>query len=510
MARRSAIALALGLTIVAAGISTEAPAADKTFVYALEGRPDSLDSAKAANVRTDRVTWLLCEALINTSRDGQSLEPGLAESWTVSEDGRVVTVRLRAGVLFHDGTPLDAAAVKTSFERQLQPKHEFYAPRNMSMLSGLIDDIQIQDSLTLAFKLKHPALHYLSDVDIVSPTALSRLRKDFERSPVCTGPFKFESWSADRIVLVANDKYWAGRPRLDRVVFRIITDGKAIVEGLISGEVDFAPVIAEAALLERLREHAGITLVAIPGLNINYLGLYTERPPFNDPLVRRAVAQAINVPRLTLFLGRGMAAPAKGPLPPAMRGHDPAVAQLPHDPTAAAAALKKAGAGALRSVRLIYNGSATLMSEIAGAIQSDLRRVGIAVELEGKQTFGEVVAAARARQGDMFVYNWYVRGPYPDRLLAPLFHSRSTGTSNLTHYSNPAVDRLLEEASRLPDGPEQRRMFSQIQKAIVDDAPMVFLYHFTRVAAHARRVQNLSLKLDVAPHDKLLKVDLAE
>jgi peptide/nickel transport system substrate-binding protein len=413
-------------------------------------------------------------------------------------------------VLFHDGTPLDAAAVKTNFERQLQPKHEFHAPRNTTTLAGLIDDIHVQDPLTLLFKLKHPALHYLSDVDIVSPTALSRLGRDFDRSPVCTGPFKFESWSADRIVLTANEKYWGGRPRLDRVVFRIITDGKAIVEGLINGEVDFAPVIAEAALLERLRERADIALVAIPGLNINYLGLNTERPPFNDPQVRRAVAQAINVPRLTLFLGRGMAAPAKGPLPPAMRAHDPAVAQLAYDPAAAAAALKKAGVAALPGVRLVYNGSATLMAEIAGAIQSDLRRAGITVELEAKQTFGEVVAAARARQGDMFVYNWYVRGPYPDRLLRPLFHSKSAGTSNLTHYRNPAVDRLLDEASRLPDGPEQRRMFSQIQKMIVDDAPMVFLYHFTRVAAHARRVQHLSLKLDVAPHDKLLKVDLAE
>ena len=110
----------------------------------------------------------------------------------------------------------------------------------------------------------------------------------------------------------------------------------------------------------------------------------------------------------------------------------------------------------------------------------------------------------------MFLYNWLVRGPYPERLLTPLFHSRSVGTSNLTRYRNAAVDRLLDEAFRLPDGPEQRRIYSQIQKTIVDDAPMVFLYHSTRMAAFASRVQGLSLKLDVAPYDKLIRVDLSE
>jgi ABC-type oligopeptide transport system substrate-binding subunit len=102
-----------------------------------------------------------------------------------------------------------------------------------------------------------------------------------------------------------------------------------------------------------------------------------------------------------------------------------------------------------------------------------------------------------------------VRAPYPERFLLPLFHSRSAGTTNLTHYRNPAFDKLLEEALRLPEGPAQSRMLSQIQRQIVDDAPMVFLYHAIRVAAYADRVQGLELNLGLLPHDKLLKVDLA-
>ena len=109
----------------------------------------------------------------------------------------------------------------------------------------------------------------------------------------------------------------------------------------------------------------------------------------------------------------------------------------------------------------------------------------------------------------MFVYGWHVRAPYPERVLIPLFHSRSAGTSNLTEYKNPNLDRLLDEAVRLPEGPAKTKLYSQIQKMIVEDAPMVFLYHSTRMAAYADRVKGLELNLGALPQDKLVKVDLA-
>lgn len=513
MARRGRWIGACSLCLLLVVCPPDLEGADKTFVYGLEGEPQTLDSAKDANVRTQRVAWILCEALLNTSSDGRVLEPGLAESWTASPDGRVVTVKLRPGVVFHDGTPVDATAVKSSFEREFRSKHPLYtsSPRNAreNTLSGLIDDITVDTPLSLTFKLKHPAVHYLSDVDIVSPIALSKLGKDFGRNPACTGPFKLDRWTADEIVLRANDRYWGGRPRLDRVVFRFITDGKDAAESLIRGEIDFVPAVTDAALLERLRERPDIALVPVAGLNINYLGFNTQRPPFNKPELRRAVIQAINVPRLSSFLGRGMAVAASGPLPPAMKAHDPSAAQPSYDLAKATELLQRAVAAFPGKPNLVYSQSHALMAEVAAAIQNDLRRAGTDIQLDGKPTFQDVVAAARAQKADMFLYSWYVRGPYPDRLLMPLFHSKAAGTSNLTRYSNPAVDRLLEEASQLPDGSEQHRLYAQIQKTIVDDGPMVFLYHFTRVAAHSKRIKNLSLKLDVAPHDKLLKVDLA-
>jgi ABC-type transport system substrate-binding protein len=171
--------------------------------------------------------------------------------------------------------------------------------------------------------------------------------------------------------------------------------------------------------------------------------------------------------------------------------------------------LSKSGAGAIPTVKVIHNSALTFTAEIAGAIQSDLRRIGVQVELVGKPGWPEVVAAVRKREGDMFLYSWNVRAPYPERFLFPLFHSRSVGTTNLTHYRNPVLDKLLEGALRLPEGPAQHRMLSQMQRLIVEDAPMVVLYHAIRVAAYSERVQGLELNLGLLPHDKLVKVDLA-
>lgn len=509
-ARLRPLARLAALILLAA--ASPVAAADKTFTYALEGAPESLDFAKTSTERAIRVAWLLCDALVNVSKDGQRLEPGLAESWKFSPDGLSAVMKLRAGVVFHDGTPLDAAAVKASLERQFRPPHPLYTaePKNVQeqALSELIEDIGAVDRLTLALKLKHPGLHYLSQSEIVSPTALLTRGKAFARNPVCTGPFKFDSWSADQLVLVANDQYWAGRPQVDRVVFRFIAEGKAVVDALLKGEVDFVARLPDPVWFERLRESPRIKWVPFPGLNLYYLGFYTERPPFDNAMVRRAVAHAINVPRAALFLGRGVAVPAKGSLPPGVRGHDPEVNQGPYDPQAAKELLNKSGQAAIPTVKVIHNSALTFTAEVAGAIQSDLRRIGIQVELLGKPGWPEVVAAVRRREGDMFLYSWNVRAPYPERFLFPLFHSRSAETTNLTNYRSPALDRLLEDALRIPEGPVQSRMLSQVQRMIVEDAPMVFLYHAIRVAAYADRVQGLELNLGLLPHDKLVKVDL--
>ena len=154
--------------------------------------------------------------------------------------------------------------MKASVERQFRPGHELYTadPRNSKepLLRDLIEEIQVRDPLTLGFAMRYPGWHYLSQVDVASPTALTKLGKEFGRSPVCSGPFKFESWSQQQIVLTANENYWAGRPRIDRVVFRFIPEAKAVVEALLSGEADVSPYLVDTVFFERLRESPRVKL----------------------------------------------------------------------------------------------------------------------------------------------------------------------------------------------------------------------------------------------------------
>ncbi len=495
------------------GGATAAAATERPFVYALEGEPESLDPAKGGSERYYPVAWLMCDALLNISRDGQRLEPALAESWSRAPDGLDVTFTLRRGVTFHDGTPLDAGAVKASFERQFRPSHELYtaAPRNPreKLLSDLIQDIETPDPMHVRFRLKYPGLHYLSQVDIVSVPALRRLGAEFGKRPVCTGPFAFESRSADRIVLRRNEKFWGGVPKIPRVVFRFMPDTREVVQGLVRGEVDLVPRVRDPVFFERLREHASVRLVPVPALNVFYLGFYLERPPFDDPEVRRAVAHAINVERAVTFLGRGAAVAARGPLAPSMKGYDGGARQPAYDPERARQLLARSGRGGNLTVRLVHNAALTLVAELAGAIQNDLKRVGVNVELLGKPSWSEVVKGARAREGDMFLYDWNLRAPYPERLLVPLFHSQAAESTNLTRYRNPALDRLLDRALRLPEGDEQSEVYARVQRLIVEDVPMVFLYHAVHMAAHSARVRGLELNLGTLPHDKLVRADVA-
>ena len=513
MNRRAFAPVVLAGVIGFAAWAAPAHAAGKTLTYGLYGEPDTLDSAKMSTDVALHPAWLMCDALLNLTKDGQGLEPGIAESWTLAEDSRLVRMKIRPNVRFHDGSPVDANAVKVSIERQFRHDHPLYTkdPPNTRehLLKELIDDIRIEDTSTIALRLKYPGLHYLSQVDIVSPAAAARLGKDFGRQPVCSGPFKFESWSRDRLVVVANDRYWGGRPRLDRVVFQVFHEPAALVEAMVKGDVDFSPNVVDPIYFEKIRGSARVGLLRVPALNVTHLGFKVDRPPFNDVRVRRAIAAALDLPRMILFLGRGAASPAKGPLPPAVKGYDASVSQPTYDPAGAKDLLAKAGHRSGLSVKLVHHEGYTIHAEVAGAIQSDLRRAGVTVELVGKASWGELLSSIRAQDSGMFLYAWNVRGPYPERVLAPLFHSDSVGTTNLTRYRNPKLDALLDLAPRLPAGPAQQRAWTQAQKLIVEDVPMVFLYHAARMAAVNERVRGLELNLGTLPHDKLVKVEIA-
>jgi peptide/nickel transport system substrate-binding protein len=460
----------------------------KQLVYTLEGDPESLDFAHATSLRSERVSWLLCDTLVDTSPTGKVKPTGLAKIRSLSPSGMVYEFTLIDGVRFHDGTPLDAQAVIDNIQRQLSPGRT--PSVKGSILAGLIRKITRNSNLAFELELSYPSLHYLSEVHLVSPTALKSRGPAFGRNPVGSGPFIFKRWTpGTEIVLTANKDYWGGPPKLGKVVFRIIPDEAARVQALIKGKADFVPAVSDPELLALLKKTPGVTLLPTPGWNLFYLGFYCDRPPFDAAAARRAVARAITTADVVATRGLLIAKRTNRLLPAKACKYQPAI------PQAGDRAPLPAG-----PLGLVFNQAVPLIAKEAAAIQRDLASIGTQVRLLGKPSFPEVLTAVRAREGHMFIYNWHVSAVGPERVLKPLFHSDLKGISNLTHYSNPDVDRKLADAALDP------ALYPAILAILDAEAPVVPLHDFKRRAAMSNRVLGLALKSLSSPADKLLKV----
>lgn len=513
-ARRSRLVrtlVVLGLTILAtvAPWTAVAAAGEPGFFQHLIGAPASLDPGKTGSLQADQVMWLLYDRLAQFSADGTRMEPALAERWEQSADGLTYTFALRRHVLFHDGTAFDAQAVKISYERQFLSGSPFYTstPPNYyeRVLSGLIKSVRVVDSHTVAITLQYQRPHQFAIVNIVSPQALTRHGGHLTRTPVGTGPFRLERWEDTQIVLTPFADSWRGRPRMSHATFVVVPDSQVATERIENGEFDLAPEVAPSSL-ERLAANPNIRLVKVGGLNVRFLGLQMERPALKDRRVREALARAIDVERLAAHSGRGMLLAARGPLPPSSLGYDPQLRQPQHDPDRARALLQEAGAAGGLTLRLLYNASLEYWSEAVQAIRSDLRKVGVNVELLGVTDWQKYHEERKKGAHDLYVYGWTVSTPDPERFLLPLYQSQSQ--DNHGRYANPKVDDLLAQARQPMDDARRLRVYRDIARLIVADVPAVFLVHQSTFAAHHARIAGLTLDLYGRPQDKLTAVEI--
>ena len=498
-----ALVCALGMVIA------PSLAADRPFVHRLSSEPDSLDPGKSNNVQADRVMWLLYDALTQLSVDGTQMVPALAERWEQSPDGLIYTFTLRKNVRFHDGSVLDAHAVKASYERQFLPGSPNYStsPPNAyeRVLAGLVKEIRVIDPQTVVITLHYPRPQQFAIVKIVSSQALTRNGPDLSRRPVGTGPFRLERWERDRIVLSSFPESWHGRPRLDQVLFPFVPETQVAMGQLEDGDYDLLSEVPPN-LFERLAANLSLRLVKVGGLNVRFLGMQLDRPALQDRRVREAIARAVDRERLATYLGRGAMLPARGPLPPSSLGYDPQIRQPAHDPRRARELLQEAGVAEGLNLRLLYNASLEDWAEVVQAVRSDLRKVGIVVELVGVPDWKSFHAERRKGGHDLYLYGWSVSTPDPERFLFPLFESKSP--DNFGHFSNGKVDELLAQTRQPMDDTRRLRLYRETSRLIVNEVPAVFLFHQISIAAHHARVAGLTLNLYGFPQDKLVSIEI--
>ena len=268
----------------------------------------------------------MLENLVIFGKDSMNVEPQLAESWTVSDDGLTWTFKLRKGVKFHDGYPFNARAVYDSFARVIFKQHPYYGYgqwKYVSMSLGPVKDIQVIDDYTIALVTDKPYAPLLNNLalwlcPILSPRSMADLKEKIGTRPVGTGPFKFVSWTKDdQIVLERNNDYWGEKAKVGRIILKSIPEPSARLMALQSGTVDIADDL-DPDSIALVKKNAKLAVIERPSINVGYLAFNTEKPRLKDPKVRQALTHAIDQGTLIKSIFAGLAIPAKNPFAPSI------------------------------------------------------------------------------------------------------------------------------------------------------------------------------------------------
>ncbi len=327
---------------------------DGAIVYLRGHDSKKLDPGDVTDGESSKVVEQIFDQLLRFKPGSVEVEPSLATRWTSSDDRKTWVFTIREGVKFHDGTKLDGAAVANAFERQRDPEHPHHFPDGVwsyyQDLFGFIDKVEVgANPMEVVFRCNEPTppffLKMLAafNTSIPSPAALTKFGKDFRRNPVGTGAFTFVNWkSGEEIKLERNDGYWDGPAGLKTVYFRVSENPTIRSTRLMADEQADLIDNIDPQTIKDLAAHGEVTLLREPGLNFGYLAFNTQKPPFDDPRVRRAIALAISKPRIVKFAYQGLALPATTPVPPTITGHHEGIKSRERNADKARALLKEA------------------------------------------------------------------------------------------------------------------------------------------------------------------------
>lgn len=488
------------------------PAPPTQLNLAISSEPPILDPQRTSDGAAAEVFGRACETLVYQDFD-LTAQPLLAESWTFAADGKAITLTLRQGITFHDGTPFNAEAVKFTFERLQKPESE------ESPIYGDFQGITITApaEYTVVFRFPEPRFNFLETLRnayavILSPTALQTNEEQFGRKPICTGPYQVQEWAATQyVLLVRNPNYaWApayytnrGPAKIDQVRINFVTENDTRYLALLNGELDMLSLSTPEQVAEIQGKADQFTIYEGWVGGISFLGFNYKRPPTNEPLVRQALSHAVDKQAIVDMILPGMAAPAFAPLAPTIFGYDPSLAnfEYKYDQEKSKQLLAQAGFvdgngdgilerdGRPLHLVLLTTDSSTY-GKIFTVLQSEFKAVGVDIELRAVPT-SELAKLTAA--GDfgllLYHYNW----PFPDALEKFLGTERIS-TTNRVGYSNPVVDDLLTQAAQQPpDSPEKRALLVQAQQIILQDAPWQPLLVRKVVTAANNRVYGIKV-----------------
>lgn len=441
---------------------------------------------RVMGIATLTAATTMLETLLTLDEQGRVV-PHLAQSLEPSADGLSWTARLRPGIAFHDGTPLDAAAVAFHFRRLLDPANACPC----RTLIAPIERVEAVDARTVRFHLAHPwaALPVLlaepSVVSLIgSPTAYRNDERPFNRHPVGTGPFRLQTWGEDRLVVERNPAYWReGVPRIHAVELRVLPDQQARMTAVRAGDLDLIWTLA-ARDVERARRIRGLEVHEQVGLGARLFVLNTREPPLDDPRVRRALAHALDMDLFAKAVSRGLAPKATDPFGPGSPYQCGDTGYPAYDPARARELLTDYG----RPVRLTMLHTATPRGRETGQILQQLwKAVGVELDLEAME---QAELLRRILAGDYQVSAWRFRDSLdPDPDLYAFLHSRSR--LNVTGIASAQLDRLVTSGRRSPDPDVRRDAYCAIARLLNQDVPLLYGTRNAYFAIARERVRGL-------------------
>ncbi|KAF1023674.1 MAG: Oligopeptide-binding protein AppA [Paracidovorax wautersii] len=434
-------------------------------------------------------------------------QPSLATAWRVSPDGLQYTFELRRGVKWHDGQPFTSADVAYSL-LTLKELH----PRGRATFANLAE-VRTPDSYTAVLVLGRPAPFLLtalaSSESPIVPAHLYRgtdaRTNPWNQKPVGTGPFVFKEWvRGSHIILERNPDYWVpGKPYLDRIIVRIITEPAARAAAFEAGQLDLGgdtPVpAADLARLTALPQLASTTQGYEYVGNLSQFEFNLQTPQLAHAKVRRAIAHAVDSTALVKLAWYGYGQPSPTPISPVLKAyHDASIAPHAHDLPLAERLLDEAGYprgadGRRFALRLIFNpfyyeGN----RRTTEYLRQSLQRIGIDATI-ASHDFGSFVKAAYTDRSFDISVNNLNNNFDPTVGVQRIYWSKNIkaglGFSNASHYANPEVDRLLEQAAVEPDPARRRELFVQFQRIVDEDLPVVNLVAFQPVTLYHRKVR---------------------
>jgi len=472
----------------------------KTLIMAIPQSIVQLDPAVAgANGYGDiiPINENIAEGLTRYKNGTSEIEPALAESWTVSEDGLSYVFAIRQGVTFHDGTPLDAKAVETNFLRQLDPEHPLHQDSfpYVEIVFAEVDTVAATGDFELTITLKRPIILLPANLavfagGIVSPTALETYGADYSSHAAATGPFKLDSWTKDvELVLAANDEYWGGRPLLDKVVFRSIADDTVRIAELTTGGIDVANQI-DFKDVASVEANPDLQLITGTFWNVQFLGFNQSVPPFDNLKLRQGLQYAINKQNISDAVFYGNYTLGAGPVAPGLLGYDESLQEkYAYDPEQAKSLIAESGVTELSFD--LYNRTNSFWPILGQLIQADLAAVGVTanlVSLEDAEFFDSLNTAGKV---GAFLNDWTWDNGDPDNIIYSLFASPRAETR--LGLSNDQIIDLTAQAQTEADPTKREELYKQIQGVLLDESVSVFLGYPSRAIGTVAGVTGLVL-----------------